>query len=1467
MKLKRTLSILLSLVMMLGMLPFAAFSDSRGVVQSYSSYYFTVNEGESIAVWETDVASSNKSNYINVEITDDASYDIVFPEDDDTLAALAFYQYGINNWSTHDLFVPDATANKGMLLWISVNSGSARISVRTTSETLFPYVADSSPLDYYQVTEGQSASFQQSLDCNISNLSLVTFGTLGSEIKRTAVEGDCNYELYRFTREEILIDSYVDGAKSDTLAVPYTSVIAVDDTLFHCARVIFPGNDTVRDAGVLKVTSGEVIIAAPVIPEFDETNKTDWMPAGDSDAYEAPVKYSPAKEDLMMDTNGALPTGTLYTSPADLEKLPGNLSTSPSLTTEELRNKVVVADVGSSVANVIKPGNQSASALNGKIGNVTKPLDKTTEHVMVVGSFSPNYELNIIHSDVIHYPGWTSELLQLYRFASNDKVTVRDPKTGKTYEVRRDSLSRSSSYTNYYSIHVVDGTASSDRVKEGEQVSVSANVPESMVFKNWTSNADFSFPADSQSFQTGYLNGDVYDITFTAHFEPISYSISASAGEGGSVITSEGSAPSGETVGVTLSPDPGYAVASVTAYADGDIALTPGENAPDSYTFTMPAKAVTVSATFAKVSYDVTTSAEYGTLTADKQTATVGETVTLSVAPEDAQYSFGSLSVRCGDSDVTVTKTGDSTYTFVMPAGSVTATAVFVRNHIVRFENWNGVLLGWCDLPAGQTPVYSGETPVREPDETCVYTFVGWGRELAPVSGDETYTATFTPSARNYTVTFVDADGNVLQSSEVPYDEMPEYTGATPTKATDENYVYSFFSWWPGVVPVTGDMTYEPSFSTVPLLHTGRNALDFGEWEVKVCPFVPQESGYYRFWTVGEISPECIITDVAGSVMNERPRYVDYSNCLSYETIANLTAGTEYKMTAETYSTAGSIALYIEKVDLYTVSVDQDTVNGTVECQGGVTFLAYSGEMLIPVAKPAEGYGLLDLIVTDSNGRRVIGDDGQYVMPNSDINISAVFGQAHTLDINTGPDIGCSTNEAVYDDWSGGSMTSRAAAGSGVEITLSWADRYILNNFALKTASGEDVPFSCSAQYLNALEIWFSMPDEAVSLTLDVIPGLELLIDPGEVNCASLNLFAYEGAQIELPDCPFELPDEKTFAGWSVTVGNGDAVLMAPGEKVTMTADAKATATYTEAVGARFAGHELVLTGSIGVCFKMVLSDEIDYSGSYMEMNANGRIQRMGYESARTDTETGKRVFTYFASTIEIAEDVVPTFHYFVGGVEETVTGDAFSVQNYIDYVLDPANISEFDADVISLVSAIADYGYYSQQYCSGVNNWTIGSDYAEVTAITTGGFESEFTPVYNALGSTYDIVKNLSGTKVTDVKFALKLGSETAISLRIEMESGSEAPAVTYKGASLGVNKVAEDVYQVCLGEVTASQLGSMSTVMINDGTSYAEVTLSALSYVRAVLDPERNFPAAQKNAVVALYNYYSAVKNYLGD
>ncbi len=62
----------------------------------------------------------------------------------------------------------------------------------------------------------------------------------------------------------------------------------------------------------------------------------------------------------------------------------------------------------------------------------------------------------------------------------------------------------------------------------------------------------------------------------------------------------------------------------------------------------------------------------------------------------------------------------------------------------VTWKNYDGTVLETdSDVPVGTTPTYDGATPTRATDETYAYYFKGWDKEISPVNGDITYTATY----------------------------------------------------------------------------------------------------------------------------------------------------------------------------------------------------------------------------------------------------------------------------------------------------------------------------------------------------------------------------------------------------------------------------------------------------------------------------------------------------------------------------------------------------------------------------------------------------------------------------------------------------------------------------------------------------------------------------------------------------
>ena len=175
-----------------------------------------------------------------------------------------------------------------------------------------------------------------------------------------------------------------------------------------------------------------------------------------------------------------------------------------------------------------------------------------------------------------------------------------------------------------------------------------------------------------------------------------------------------------------------------------------------------------------------------------------------------------------GTNDVTATpsaQTAEYTYVFVewanAPAtitGTTTITATFSatkRSYTIKFVNGEEELQSEV-FEYGVLPAYKGATPTKAATAEFTYTFKGWDAEIAAVTGEATYMATFTATKRSYTITWLDDDNSQIDQTVVEYGAMPAH--GVPTKAADAQYTYTFDKWSPSVDYVTGDATYKATY-------------------------------------------------------------------------------------------------------------------------------------------------------------------------------------------------------------------------------------------------------------------------------------------------------------------------------------------------------------------------------------------------------------------------------------------------------------------------------------------------------------------------------------------------------------------------------------------------------------------------------------------------------------------------------
>ena len=190
--------------------------------------------------------------------------------------------------------------------------------------------------------------------------------------------------------------------------------------------------------------------------------------------------------------------------------------------------------------------------------------------------------------------------------------------------------------------------------------------------------------------------------------------------------------------------------------------------------------------------------------------------------PADAQYTYA---FNGWDAEL-VPVTADATYTAQFSSTVNNYTVTVAKNEdgygSISSTEVANVPYGSAVTVNGNAFTVNGTTVTATPatsDAQYTYTFSGWTNAPETVTGDVAVTANFARTENTYTVIWKDADGTILETdADVPYGTTPTFDGAEPTKAADEEYVYSFNGWSPAVGEITGNTEYTATYSTSPVV-------------------------------------------------------------------------------------------------------------------------------------------------------------------------------------------------------------------------------------------------------------------------------------------------------------------------------------------------------------------------------------------------------------------------------------------------------------------------------------------------------------------------------------------------------------------------------------------------------------------------------------------------------------------------
>jgi len=292
----------------------------------------------------------------------------------------------------------------------------------------------------------------------------------------------------------------------------------------------------------------------------------------------------------------------------------------------------------------------------------------------------------------------------------------------------------------------------------------------------------------------------------------------------------------------------------------------------------------------------------------------------------------------------------------------------------------------------------------------------------------------------------------------------------------------------------------------------------------------------------------------------------------------------------------------------------------------------------------------------------------------------------------------------------------------------------------------------------------------------------------------------------------------------------------------------------------RFRSHSLVLSGQIGVKFYMDLSTltEEERADSYVEFRISGKggvSSTDPYDPEDMNAAGTYYGFSYFASSIQMADTITATYHYGDGLTVEK----EYKVKKYLQQVHDQSTNEKMRA----LGDAIWDYGYYAQVYLDRIRSWTLGTDH-EAMGEPVHIYTAEDLEAVKEAVTSYAMVRDLGDSQIEKVTYSLALDSETGINVYLQVKEDFTGAVTASVGS--GTENVAElqsdGRYLVKISNISAHKLGDFYEIRGTADGSFT-IRVAALSYVRTTLHSS-SAKDDQRNAAAALYNYYKKTMEY---
>ena len=139
----------------------------------------------------------------------------------------------------------------------------------------------------------------------------------------------------------------------------------------------------------------------------------------------------------------------------------------------------------------------------------------------------------------------------------------------------------------------------------------------------------------------------------------------------------------------------------------------------------------------------------------------------------------------------------------------------------ITFEDEDHTPLQSGPVAAGTVPAYEGATPTKAATAQYTYTFAGWSPALVAASADATYTATYSETVNNYTVSFTWHDGSTSADYAYGTAKSSVAVPADPASYVDNDTIYTFTG-WSAEVPdtITANVTITAQYSSATAVAT-----------------------------------------------------------------------------------------------------------------------------------------------------------------------------------------------------------------------------------------------------------------------------------------------------------------------------------------------------------------------------------------------------------------------------------------------------------------------------------------------------------------------------------------------------------------------------------------------------------------------------------------------------------------------